>query len=44
MRRLRLLTLALLVGWALQAQAAEPATPATLDPRVETALQATNDA
>ena len=40
MRRLRVLTLAWLVGWALQAHAAEPATPATLDPRVETALQA----
>ena len=40
MMRRRLLALAWLVGWALQAQAAEPATPATLDPRVETALQA----
>ncbi len=40
MMRRRLLSLAWLVGWAVQAQAAEPATPATLDPRVETALQA----
>lgn len=40
MTRLRSLALWSLVGWTLQAQAAEPDAPPTLDPRVETALQA----
>lgn len=40
MMPLRLLALSSLVGWILQAHAAEPVTAPTLDPRVEAALQA----
>jgi hypothetical protein len=40
MMRLRLPALWSLVAWTVQAQAAEPVTPVTLDPRVQAALQA----